>query len=360
MPLRPKSPTRTSRSLFHYFPSLLGLALSFFAFPLSAEPPAASEQTIPDISRDPSDLPGPQGKRPPKLVKATLHAVEVEGRLAEGASFPYWTFDGQVPGPFLRVRVGDTLEIHLANDPKSRMVHSVDFHAAWGFSGGAAATQTIPGQEKIFTFRALNPGLYLYHCGTPMVAQHIANGMYGLILVEPAGGLPKVDREFYIMEAEIYTSAPMGSRGPQTSDVAKILRSEPEYFVFNGSVGALSRHPLRANAGEKIRIYFGNPGPNFASNLHLLGAVLEHVSPDGSVLSPLRENTCSLFVPAGGAGFLEFAPKVSGRYPLMDHFFARMEKGLGGELIVEGPSAPTVSHEGPETPTDKTRRAPSR
>ncbi|MBW6415254.1 multicopper oxidase domain-containing protein [Methylacidiphilum fumariolicum] len=349
----------TSRLLFHYILSLLALALFFFAFHLSAEPSATSEQTIPDISRDPSDLPGLQGKRPPKLVKVTLHAIEVEGRLADGASFPYWTFNGKVPGPFLRVRVGDTLEIHLANDSTSRMVHSVDFHAAWGFSGGAAVTQTIPGQEKVFTFRALNPGLYLYHCGTPMVAQHIANGMYGLILVEPVGGLPKVDREFYIVEAEIYTSAPMGSHGPQTSDITKILRSEPEYFVFNGSVGALSRHPLRAKVGEKIRIYFGNAGPNFSSNLHLLGAVLEHVSPDGSVLSPLRENTCSLFIPAGGAGFVEFTPKVSGRYPLMDHFFARMEKGLGGELIVEGPSDPVVSHEGPQTPTGRTTQTPS-
>ncbi|VVM07453.1 nitrite reductase (NO-forming) [Methylacidimicrobium cyclopophantes] len=357
MPPRQKHRTPTSGPAFLFIPSLLALALSFFAFAASADPPAASDGAVPDISRDPSDLPGPLGKRPPKLVKVTLHTIEREGKLAEGASFPYWTFDGQVPGPFLRVRVGDTLEIHLANDPKSRMVHSVDFHAAWGFSGGAAATQTIPGQEKVFTFRALNPGLYLYHCGTPMVAQHIANGMYGLILVEPVGGLPKVDREFYVMEAEIYTSAPIGSRGPQTSDLTKILRSEPEYFVFNGSVGALSRHPLRANAGEKIRIYFGNAGPNFSSNLHLLGAVLEHISPDGSVLSPLRENTCSLFVPAGGSGFLEFAPKVSGRYPLMDHFFARMEKGLGGELIVEGPSDPAISHEGPATPSGKTKRS---
>ncbi|MDD4931880.1 MAG: multicopper oxidase domain-containing protein [Methylacidiphilaceae bacterium] len=299
-----------------------------------------------DISRDPSDLPGPLPRRAPKLVRIDLQAREIEGRLTDGATFRYWTFDGKVPGPFLRIRVGDTVEVHLLNEPGSRMVHSVDLHAAWGYSGGATLTQAAPGAEKVFTFRALNPGLYLYHCGTPVISQHIANGMYGLILVEPAAGLPKADREFYFMQGEIYTSGPFGASGPLASDLSKILQAQPDYFVFNGSVGSLLRHPLRARVGQKVRIYFGNAGPNFSSNLHALGAIFERIYEDGSIATPPMENSCSIFVPAGGAGFVEFVPKVPGTYPLVDHFFARQEKGLGGELLVTGPLDPTIIHEG--------------
>lgn len=302
--------------------------------------------TAVEIDRDPSDLPGPLPRRGPKLVRIELQAREIEGRLTEGATFRYWTFDGKVPGPFLRVRVGDTVEVRLRNETGNRMVHSVDLHAAWGFSGGAMLSQTLPGMEKVFTFRALNPGLYLYHCGTSVIAQHIANGMYGLILVEPVGGLPKVDREFYFMQGEIYSSGPFGASGPQGSDLRKIIQAQPDYFVFNGSVGSLIRHPLRARVGQKVRIFFGNAGPSFSSNLHALGAIFERVYEDGSVENPPMENSCSIFVPAGGAGFVDFVPRVPGKYPLVDHFFAKQEKGLGGDLVVEGPMDPSIIHEG--------------
>lgn len=306
----------------------------------------AGESAAADISRDPSDLPGPLPRRGPKLLRIDLLALETEGRLTDGSTFRYWTFGGKVPGPFLRVRVGDTLEVHLRNDPGCRMVHSIDLHAAWGDSGGAMLSQTLPGGEKTFTFRALNPGLYLYHCGTPVVAQHIANGMYGLILVEPSGGLPKVDREFYIMEGEIYTSGGFGASGFQEADFRKILEARPDYFVFNGSVGALVRHPLRAKVGRRIRIFFGNAGPSTSANLHALGAIFEKVYEDGSLASPPMENSCSIFAPSGGAGFVEFVPKVPGSYPLVDHFFFKQEKGLGGSLVVEGPADPSIIHEG--------------
>ncbi|QSR85404.1 multicopper oxidase domain-containing protein [Methylacidimicrobium sp. B4] len=306
----------------------------------------AAEGGVPDISREPTDLPGPLPRRAPKLVKIELVARELEGRLSDAATFHYWTFNGKVPGPFLRVRVGDTVEVRLRNDPSSRMVHSVDLHAAWGYSGGAMLSQTIPGGERGFTFRALNPGLYLYHCGTPVIAQHIANGMYGLILVEPPGGLPKVDKEFYFMEGEIYTSGPFGAAGPQEPDLAKVLERKPDYYVFNGSVGSLIRHPLQARVGQAVRIFFGNAGPNDSSNLHALGAIFERIYEDGSLATPPMENSCSIFVPAGGAGFVEFVPRVPGSYPLVDHFFAKQERGLGGSLVVEGPLDPSIIHEG--------------
>ena len=229
-------------------------------------------------------------------------SVEVEGRLAEGTTFGYWTFNGKVPGPFIRVRVGDTIDIHLKNSADSAMIHSVDFHAATGPGGGAAALQVDPGDEKSMTWKALVPGLYVYHCATPMVAEHIANGMYGLILVEPEEGLPKVDREFYVMQGEIYTDVPYGQHGSAEFSVEKLLNERPEYFVFNGSVGALSKlHPLQAKVGETVRIFFGVGGPNFTSSFHVIGEIFDKVYALGGVLSPPLEGIQTVSVAPGGA-----------------------------------------------------------
>ena len=133
-----------------------------------------------DIVRDPTDIPAPIGNRGPQNVRIDLEAIEMTGQLADGVTYKYWTFNGKVPGPFFRIRVGDTVEVHLKNAEDSVMSHSVDFHAVTGPGGGSSVTQTAPGQESIFTFKALIPGLFVYHCATPMVAEHIANGMYGM------------------------------------------------------------------------------------------------------------------------------------------------------------------------------------
>ena len=146
----------------------------------------------------------------------------------------------------LRVRVGDTVEVHLKNNPSSQMIHSVDFHAVTGPGGGAAVTQVPPGQTKSFTFKALNPGVYVYHCATPMVAHHISNGMYGLIVVEPEGGLPPVDREFYVMQGELYTQAPYGQHGYQTMNVDKLLAEQPEYLDLQRRRGRADREEAAA------------------------------------------------------------------------------------------------------------------
>jgi nitrite reductase (NO-forming) len=152
-----------------------------------------------DIVRDPADVPPPVGKRGPQRVKVDLDTVEVTGKLADGATYRYWTFNQKVPGPFIRVRVGDTVEVHLKNEADSTMMHNVDFHAVTGPGGGGVATETAPGDTRGFVFTATKPGLYVYHCAIPMAAQHISNGMFGMILVEPEGGLPKVDHEYYVM-----------------------------------------------------------------------------------------------------------------------------------------------------------------
>jgi nitrite reductase (NO-forming) len=329
---------------FIYFCSLPGHQLAGMQgqFLITPQPPP---QTLveADISKLPTDLPPPISKRGPQTIRVDLTTVEVEGRLAEGTTYGYWTFDGKVPGPFLRVRVGDTVDVRLKNSSDSAMVHSVDFHAATGPGGGAASTQTNPGDEKTVKFKALIPGLYVYHCATPMVAHHIANGMYGLILVEPEGGLPPVDREFYVMQGEIYTEAAFGQHGSQEFNVEKLLNERPEYFVFNGSVGALSKlHPLEAKVGETVRIFFGVGGPNFTSSFHVIGEMFDRVYNLGGVLSEPLKGIQTVSVPPGGAVIAEMKLEVPGNYILVDHALSRLERGLAGILHVEGPANPEI------------------
>jgi nitrite reductase (NO-forming) len=293
-----------------------------------------------DVVRDPTEIPAQiqMGAREPQTVRIDLETVEIEGQLADGTTYKYWTFNGKVPGPFYRVRVGDTIEVHLKNLTNSTMAHSVDFHAVTGPGGGATMTQTAPGEETMFTAKALNPGLFVYHCATPMVAEHIANGMYGMILVEPEEGLPPVDREFYVMQGEVYTNEAFGSTGLLTENVPALLNEDPEYLVFNGAVGGLTEQkPLKANVGETVRIFFGVGGPNFTSSFHVIGEIFDRVYEQASLTSPALTNIQTTTVPPGGATMVEFALEVPGRYILVDHALARLQRGLAGFLIVEGP-----------------------
>ena len=309
----------------------------------NAAAPAQAEAA--DISRDPTDLPVPIGTRTPAKVRIDLETVEVKGRLADGTTYNYWTFNGKVPGPMLRVRVGDTVDLHLKNDSASHMIHSIDLHAVLGPGGGAAVLQVPPGEEKSITFKAMEPGLFVYHCATPMVANHIANGMYGMILVEPEGGLPKVDHEFYVMQGEIYTTAPFGKHGDQEFDVQKLLDEKPEYFVLNGSVGALSKyHMMHSKVGDTVRIYFGVGGPNFTSSFHVIGEIFDHVYNLGSLVSPPIQDVQTVSVPPGGATVVDFKTLEPGRYMLVDHALSRMERGLMGFIMVDGEGNADLYH----------------
>ena len=299
---------------------------------------------VADIVRDPTDLPPPIAKRGPEHVRIDLETVEVTGQLDEGTTYHYWTFGGKVPGPFVRVRVGDTVEVHLKNAGDSAMMHNVDFHAVTGPGGGGKATQAAPGEEKGFVFKAINPGLYVYHCATPPVAQHISAGMYGLILVEPEGGLPKVDHEFYVMQGELYTEEAFGTtKGELTESWDKLLAERPEYYVFNGAVGALANQkPLKAKVGETIRIYFGVGGPNATSSFHMIGEVFDKVYNLGALTSEPLTNVQTITVPPGGAAAVDVKLQVPGKFLLVDHALSRMEKGLLGIVEVEGPENPEV------------------
>ncbi len=321
----------------------VALAMPAFA---SASPAAATAPATPalvDVVREPTDLPAPLTAKGPRRVKVDLETTEVTGQLADGATYHYWTFNNEVPGPFVRVRVGDTVEVRMKNADGSAMNHSVDFHAVTGPGGGAKATDSAPGETRSFEFKALNPGLYVYHCATPMVAQHIANGMYGLILVEPEGGLPKVDREFYVMQGELYTEAAFGSKGELAESHEKLMNERPEYFIFNGAVGALSKQkPLKAKVGETVRIFFGVGGPNFTSSFHVIGEIFDRVYNLGSLTTNPTKDVQTISVPPGGASVVEFKVEVPGDYILVDHALSRAERGLAGILRVEGPDNPSV------------------
>ncbi len=250
-------------------------------------------------------------------VIVALETTEVKGTLADGVQYTFWTFGGTVPGPFVRVRVGDVVQIRLKNAAKSMHPHSIDLHAVTGPGGGAAVTQLGPGQEGAFEFKALNPGLYVYHCATPSVPEHIANGMYGLILVEPEKGLPRVDREYYVMQGEFYTKGKTLAPGLQAIDPAKLTAERPEYVVFNGRMGALlDDGAVKANVGETVRFFVGNGGPNLISSFHVIGEIFDTVYTEGAVGggTPAR-NVQTTLVPAGGAAIVEMTGAGAGALP---------------------------------------------
>lgn len=301
---------------------------------------AAATETI---SRDPSELPAPIGDRAPKHVDLKLHTVERKAELADGTTYRYWTFNDRVPGPLLRLRVGDTATVSLHNDKTSTMIHSVDMHAVTGPGGGAAVMQVPPGQTRTFDFKALKAGIFVYHCATPMVAQHIANGMYGLILVEPEGGLPKVDREFYVMQGEMYTAEPFHTQGENEFSLDKMLEEQPTYYVLNGAVGSLTKtYRMEAKVGETVRIFFGVGGPNASSSFHVIGEMFDRLYREGDLLSPPAREVQTTTVAPGGATMVEFKVEYPGRYILVDHALSRMERGLAGFLWVEGDKDDTI------------------
>jgi nitrite reductase (NO-forming) len=291
---------------------------------------------VSDIAHDPNDIPPPLTRTTSEHVKIDVTAKEVIATMAPGVYLNYWTFDGKVPGPFFRVREGDTVELTLHNDPTSLHHHSIDLHAVTGPGGGASATMVAPGEAKTITFKALHPGLFVYHCAEPNVATHMAHGMYGLILVEPKEGLPKVDKELYVMQGEFYETGNLGRKGLQLFDTQAMLDGKPQYIVFNGRTGALA-NSMNAKVGDTVRVYFGNGGVNLISSFHVIGEVFDHVFPEASLTASPLTHVQTTLVPAGGATVVDFDLNVPGNYPFVDHALARLDRGAWGVLRVTGP-----------------------
>ncbi|RNJ88974.1 copper-containing nitrite reductase [Neisseria meningitidis] len=308
----------------------------------AAETPAGELPVIDAVTTHAPEVPPAIDRDYPAKVRVKMETVEKTMKMDDGVEYRYWTFDGDVPGRMIRVREGDTVEVEFSNNPSSTVPHNVDFHAATGQGGGAAATFTAPGRTSTFSFKALQPGLYIYHCAVAPVGMHIANGMYGLILVEPKEGLPKVDKEFYIVQGDFYTKGKKGAQGLQPFDMDKAIAEQPEYVVFNGHVGAIAGdNALKAKAGETVRMYVGNGGPNLVSSFHVIGEIFDKVYVEGGKL--INENVQSTIVPAGGSAIVEFKVDIPGSYTLVDHsIFRAFNKGALGQLKVEGEENPEI------------------
>ena len=312
------------------------IALVFF---VSFTTISAFAEVTAELTKAPK-VPKPLSRDGGKMVILNLEAKEFVGDIAEGKKYNFWSFGGSVPGPMARVRVGDTIQFQLSNPKSNTQPHNIDIHAVNGPGGGAAVNTVAPGESKIFTFKALNPGLYIYHCAAGAIVDHISNGMYGLFLVEPAGGLSKVDREFYVFQSEFFTDGDTGVTG---FDINKGLAEHPDHVVFNGRAGALmGDNVLKAKVGENVRIYFGNIGPNGVSSFHIIGEIFDKVYSEGSLGGAVNRNVQTTLVPSAGATIVEFKLDVPGTYTLVDHSIFRVAKGAIGQLVAEGAANPAV------------------
>jgi nitrite reductase (NO-forming) len=302
--------------------------------PVRVAPEVQGEELA--ILTAPPYVPSPIMRKYPKKVKVELEVTEVTMPIANGVDYTFWTFGGTVPGSFIRVREGDQVEFTLKNHHTSTVAHNIDLHSVSGQGGGAAATLTMPGHETMFSFAALNPGIYVYHCATAPVGIHVANGMYGLILVEPAEGMTPVDREYYIMQGDFYTKGKFGEAGHQPFDMQKAVAEQPDYVIFNGAVGAIAGdNALTAKVGETVRLYVGNGGPNLVSSFHAIGEVFDNVYTEGGTAA--NHNVQTTLIPAGGAAVTEFRVDVPADLHLVDHsIFRAFNKGAVGTLKVTG------------------------
>jgi nitrite reductase (NO-forming) len=316
------------------FPSFDGLRAAGIPVRAAADKIVGEEVAV--LTEAPN-VPAPITRRYATKVIVNLDVVEKPMRLADSVEYNMWTFGGTVPGRFIRVREGDLVEFHLKNAANSTMPHNIDLHAVTGPGGGAKASLTLPGGESVFSFTAMNPGLFVYHCATSPVPMHMANGMYGMILVEPKEGLPKVDREFYVMQSEFYTKGKYGEHGMQTLDMDKGIDEKPTYVVFNGAVGALTGdRAIQAKTGERVRLFVGNAGPNLTSSFHVIGEIFDNVYTEGGS-NVAEHNVQTTSIPAGGSAIVEFGVEQPGDLVLVDHaIFRAFNKGTLGILHVGG------------------------
>lgn len=286
-------------------------------------------------------------KIPPPITRShsihnefELEAREVDGEIEPGAKFSYMTYDGQVPGPMLRVRVGDLVTLTLRNNAHSSTWHSIDLHAVCGPGGGAEPLTVLPGQSKTIKFKAMYPGAFIYHCGVPGMDEHMARGMFGIIVVEPEEGLPHVDREFYLGQNETYTRQKPGTPGPRDFDFDALLREEPSYVIFNGGFNALTAKRLgamHAKVGESVRIFMVNTGPNLLSSLHPIGNIWTRAWLMGALAMPPMRFLQSVPVPPGNAIVADMELPVPQTIKIVDHAMSRAARqGALAEIEVTG------------------------
>jgi nitrite reductase (NO-forming) len=299
-------------------------------------------------------VPPPSGRTTPAFIEIEFEIVEEVKVIdpASGAQYETWGYrlagDEEVltgtPGPMIRARVGDVIRFTLTNPADNLMPHNVDFHAVTGTGGGAADTTVPPGMSRVIEVRLLYPGLFMYHCAFGDVPEHIARGMVGGILVDPAEPLPAVEHEFYMVQSEMYTMPGAAEGDPLVTDRVAVTNEQPTYVVFNGAKGSLTGESSpRINVGERMRIYFVNGGLNLISSFHAIGSHWDKVYPEGTLLGPPLRGSQTTLVPPGGSTIVELVGQVPAVLVLVDHALSRaFDKGALGQIIVEGEPNPEI------------------
>jgi len=298
------------------------------------------------VAADPTKIPGPVDWKEPKHHQITLETVEVIAEIEPGVTFSYMTFGGQVPGPMIRVRQGDTIEFTLTNRAGNIMSHSIDLHAVYGPGGGAVATTVSPGQSNGMIFKAMYPGAFIYHCAVPNLDFHISSGMFGMIVVEPPEGLPAVDHEFYLGRNEVYTDLAAGTKGHHNFGFEAMQHEDPTYVLLNGEKYALTpdrRGAIKVKVGETARIFFVCGGPNMSCYFHPIGNIWTKAWREGALLNDPERYVQTMTVPPGSCGVFELEFPVPGQVKLVDHAITRVvSKGMLGIIEVEGEDQPDI------------------
>jgi len=311
----------------------------------------AKEVDVDRIAADPTELPDPVDWDEPRRHEIEMTTTEVTAEVEPGVTFDYMTFDDRIPGPMVRVRRGDTVNMTLHNDERNSRPHNIDFHAVYGPGGGAEDTTISPGESATIEFKAMYPGVHVYHCAVPNMDHHISAGMYGAIVVEPEDGLPAVDRELYIGQNELYTNGDTGEEGHHTFDYDAMQNEEPTYVCLNGEAYALTPDrygAINVEKGERVRIFFSNGGPNLTSSWHAIGNVWAEFYRDGGLANEPEQYIETAPVVPGSVAAAEIDTPVPGPIKIVDHALSRVaRKGFLGVINVEGEEEPEIFNPDP-------------
>lgn len=265
------------------------------------------------------------------LIEVEMVVEEKLMTVAEGYQQLVWTFNGTIPGPVIRTEVGDTVRVHLVNPAEATVSHSVDFHAsqvAWNDEMRSIA----PGEDLVYEFTTDYAGVWMYHCGTDPVLHHIANGMFGMVIVEPEGGLPPIDHEYFLVQNEWY----LGPQG-EVSSFAKANQAapEPDFVMFNGVAFQYLDHPIEVPTGADVRLYVLDVGPSIDSSFHIVGTIFHDVIKEGMHLTARNDGNWGSqavdLAPAQGA-IIELRTAEDGLYPIVTHAFNLPGRGALGLL----------------------------
>ena len=299
------------------------------------------KRLLPDlVVADPVVIPSPISYSSPRSHDINLVVKRVISEILPGVTHSFMTFNGQVPAPMIRARQGDTLNITITNPAENETSHSVDLHAVYGTGGGGAYSEVAPGQSKSFAFKATYPGAFIYHCGVSNMDEHISRGMFGMILIEPEEGLPKVDREFYIGQHELYTKESFGQPGEANFNGRAMVKEDPTYVLFNGAVApfvASRLGTMKAEVGETVRVFMVSGGPNLTSSFHPVGNIWSRAWPQGGLANEPLKFIQTWPVSPGSAFVGDMELQVPGLITLVDHALARVtNKGNAAQIEVIG------------------------